>query len=203
MSQSLLLPAFYLPNISYFHVIKKHESPLLIEQYEHYPKQTFRTRTQISTANSVLDLIVPIIHGRRERQAIKDIRINYDHPWQRLHWLSIQNAYRNSAYFEFYEDDFSFFYEKKFEFLFDFNMEQLRLILKLLKIDRSIEITQEYSKESLNEIDFRTEIHPKKTSLNKNVIPYYQLFQENRGFIENLSIIDLLFSQGPQSKNYF
>lgn len=203
MSQSLLLPAFYLPNISYFHIIKQHECPLVIEQFEHYPKQTFRTRTQILTANSVLDLIIPIIHGRRERLAIKDIRINYDHPWQRLHWLSIQNAYRNSAYFEFYEDDFNYFYEKKFEFLLDFNMEQLRLILKLLKINRPIEFTHEYSGDSLNEVDFRTQIHPKKPSLNKEILPYYQLFQENRGFVENLSIVDLLFSQGPQAKNYF
>jgi len=80
---------------------------------------------------------------------------------------------------------------------------QLRLILKLLKIDRPIEFTQEYVEKPINEIDFRKEIHPKKTLLNKDILPYYQLFQENSGFVENLSIIDLLFSQGPQSKNYF
>lgn len=202
MSTGLLLPAFYLPNISYFQTIKNTDSHIIIEKFEHFPKQTFRTRTQIATANGVLDLIVPIIHGKKERVAMKDVRINYDHPWQRLHWLSLQTAYRSSPYFEFYEDDFRIFFERKYEFLFDFNVEQLQLILKLLKWNKEIVFTESYIAESPNDMDYRAVIHPKQPSLLKKPKSYYQLFEDKNGFRPDLSIIDLIFSQGPQSKNY-
>jgi len=202
MSKGILLSALYLPNISYFHSIRNNEGPIIIDQYEHFLKQSFRSRTEIATANGVLDLIVPIIHGKRDRVAMKDVRINYDHPWQRLHWLSIQSAYRNSAYFEYYEDDFKVFYEKEYDLLLDYNVEQLHLILKLLKLNREIVFTEEYESLASNEIDYRLAIHPKKPSLISSQKPYYQLFEDKNGFHSDVSIIDLLFSQGPQSKNY-
>lgn len=202
MSQDLLLPVLYLPNISYFKTIKDWEGDISLERFENFPKQTFRTRTQIATANGILELIIPIVHGKKERVAIKDIRINYDHPWQRLHWLSLQTAYRSSAYFEFYEDDLAPFYEKKYEFLMDFHVEQLQTLLKLLKMKKEIHFTEAYTRESPQEIDYRSAIHPKLKSLLVEPQPYYQLFSDKNGFQPNLSIIDLLFSQGPQAKKF-
>lgn len=201
MSSGLLLPAFYLPNVSYFHAIKQNDQPIVIEQFENYPKQTFRTRTQIGTANGVLNLIVPIVHGRKERVRMHEVKINYDHPWQRLHWLSIQTAYRSSAYFEYYEDDFSAFYEKEYELLLDYNTEQIKLILKLLKLNREISYSTSYT-DVESGIDYRNAIHPRQPSPMIDPKPYYQVFEEKTGFIPNLSIIDLLFSQGPQAKNF-
>lgn len=203
MTEGILLPALYLPNISYFQAIKNNEGPIIIEQYENFPKQTFRTRTEIATANGILNLMVPIVHGKKMRVRMKDVQINYDHPWQRLHWLSIQTAYRSSPYFEYYEDDFKIFYDREYDLLLDYNVEQLKLILKLLKLNREIIFTEKYDSESPNEIDYRTAIHPKKPSLIVSQKPYYQLFEDNNGFQEDISIIDLLFSQGPQSKNFF
>lgn len=203
MAQGLLLPAFYLPNISYFQAIKRHNGPIELERFEHFPKQTFRNRTRIATAGGALTLTVPIQHGRKDRVAVKDIRINYDHPWQRLHWLSMQTAYRSSAYFEFYEDDLRPFYQKHFTYLFDFHLQQLQLILKLLKIDRDIQFTDAYHPEVGQGVDYRNQLHPKRPSLLENQPPYYQLFQEKHGFLPDLSIVDLLFNQGPESKHYF
>ncbi len=201
MESQLLLPAFYLPPVSYFYVIQQYDRPILIEQFEHYPKQTYRTRTKIATANGVLDLIVPILHGRKEHVPVKDIRINYDHDWQRLHWLSLQTAYRSSAYFEYYEDDFAVFYRRPFEFLLDYNVAQLDLVLKCLKISRSIHFTESYQS-FCGTLDFRESIHPKKSSVLQNPKPYYQVFEDKHGFIPDLSIVDLLFNQGPHSKNW-
>ena len=203
MSKGLLLPALYLPNISYLQAIKNNEGPILIEQFENFPKQTYRTRSEIATANGILNLYVPIVHGRKERVVMKDVKINYDHPWQRLHWLSLQTAYRSSPYFEYYEDDFKQFYDKEYELLLDYHVDQLKLILKLLKLNREISFTEKYEAVHSDELDYRSEIHPKKPSLITNQKPYYQVFEEKTGFIPNLSIIDLLFSQGPQSKNFF
>lgn len=201
MEPQLLLPAFYLPPVSYFHIIQQSTQPLLLERFEHYPKQTYRTRAKIASANGVLDLIIPIVHGRKEHVPMKDIRINYDFNWQRLHWLSLQTVYRNSAYFEYYEDDFARFYQQKHDFLFDFNVEQLELLLKCMKINRSIDFTATYTTKQ-EPLDFRDAIHPKQPTLLERPKPYYQVFEEKHGFLPDLSAVDLLFNQGPQSKNY-
>ena len=132
---------------------------------------------------------------------MKDVKIAYDHEWQRLHWLSLQTAYRSSAYFEYYEDDFKPFYTRKFDYLFDFNLAQLELVLKCLKIKRTIGFTDTYEKDYGN-LDFRHVIHPKKASIYPNPKPYYQIFEDRHGFLANLSVIDLIFNQGPQSKMY-
>ena len=201
MSNSIILSASYLPPVSYFHAIAQSEGEIVLDKYEHFPKQTYRNRTKIATANGTLDLIVPIQHGRKERIAMKDVRITYDHEWQRLHWLSLQTAYRSSPYFEFYEDDFRPFYEQKHEFLFDFNLAQLDLVLKCLKLKRKISFTESFEK-TYDVPDFRNLIHPKKESVMQNPKSYYQIFEERNGFIADISIIDLIFNQGPQSKNY-
>lgn len=202
MSTQLLLSATYLPPVSYFHAIYKHDFPIVLDKYEHYPKQTYRTRAKIATANGILELFVPIIHGRKEHVAMKEVRINYDHDWQRLHWQSLQTAYRSSAYFEFYEDEFARFYEKKSEFLFDYNLSQLELILKLMKINKSISFTDSYKNTPPDMLDYRSLIHPKRPSIFEAPKPYFQVFNDRLGFIPELSIIDLIFNQGPQSKNY-
>ncbi len=202
MTEQLLLPAFYLPNVSYFQAIYQHKGSICIEQHEHFPKQTYRTRTQIGTANGKLDLIIPIVHGKKDHVAVKDIRINYDHPWQRLHWLSIQTAYRSSAYFEYYEDDFLPFYKKEFTYLLDFHLEQLELLLRLLKIKRDISMSESYVKHIESEIDWRTDATPRKKDILPAANPYYQVFEEKTGFVSHLSIIDLLFNQGPQSRSF-
>ncbi|MBL1409322.1 WbqC family protein [Sphingobacterium faecale] len=201
MSNPVLLSANYLPPVSYFHAIAQNTGTILLDQHEHFPKQTYRSRTHIATANGILDLMIPIQHGRKEHVAMKEVKISYDHDWQRLHWASIQTAYRSSAYFEYYEDEFAPFYERQFEFLFDFNREQLELMLRLLKIQREIQCTDRYVK-NYEGLDFRTSIHPKKASLYANPKVYYQVFEEKTGFQSNVSIIDLLFNQGPQSKMY-
>lgn len=202
MNTHLILPAFYLPPISYIHVVAKSQLPIKIEQYEHFPKQTFRTRAAIHMANGKLDLIIPVVKGSREHTKLKDVRINYEAGWQRLHWMSLQTAYRSSAYFEYYEDDFAIFYEKKYGFLLDYNMEQLHLILKLLKINREITFTESYKTDYDSALDFRENIHPKKDRGFFNAKPYYQVFEDKNGFLSDLSIVDLLFNQGPQSKQF-
>lgn len=202
MPNTILLSGLYLPPIAYFHAIHKHDLSVKVDQHEHFQKQTFRNRTHIGTANGVLELFVPIQHGRKEHRAMKDVQISYDHDWQRLHWMSIQTAYRTSAYFEYYEDDFHAFYNQKYKFLFDYNLQQLALIFKTLKIKRTIELTDSFHKEYDDALDMRNLIHPKRESVYAAQKPYYQLFEDRTGFVPNLSIIDLIFNQGPQSKSF-
>ncbi len=197
----LIAPAFYLPPVSYFKAIRSFGNPILIEQYEHFPKQTYRTRASIHSANGKLDLIIPVKKGSNGHTAMKDVRISYDANWQRLHWLSLQTSYRTSAFFEYYEHEFVSFYEKEYEFLLDYNMELFDLLCRLLKLEVSWATTTHYEAEYAGAIDLRTVIHPKMQPF-RQVEPYYQVFANKNGFLEDLSIVDLLFNQGPHSKNY-
>lgn len=202
MTQQLLLPILYLPPISYFHAIAKGGNEIVLDQHEHFPKQTYRTRTSIATANGILDLTVPIIHRRKDHVPMQNIRINYDHQWQRLHWLSLQAAYRRSAYFEYYEDDFAHFYEQKYERLIDFNVELLQVLLKCLKLQKNISLSTSFEDYRNDGTDLRQIIHPKRESIIPIQKEYFQVFGEKNGFLKDMSIVDLLFNQGPQSKNF-
>lgn len=200
MNKATIFPLFYLPPIHYFTALKQSQGEILLEIHEHFPKQTYRNRASIHSPNGKLDLIVPVERGAEVHRPIKDVRIIYEFNWQRIHWLSLQTSYRSSAFFEFYEDDFAPFYEKKWDFLIDYNQELFTLISRLLKLDFSYTPTTEY-KIVATELDFRKTIHPKKNLL-ISASPYYQVFEDRNGFIEKLSIVDLLFNQGPHTRNH-
>ena len=201
IEKGAVLPMFYLPPVEYFAELNIYNPDFLIERHEHFPKQTYRNRANIYSPDGLLTLVVPVVKGSKTHTSVKDVKISYDFNWQRLHWLSLQGCYRRSAYFEYYEDEFAIFYEAKEVFLFDLNEKLLRMLLKLLKINAHIKYTYTYEAHYSHLKDFRESIHPKKLSQFRQK-PYYQLFEDRHGFLKNLSIVDLLFNQGPQSINY-
>jgi hypothetical protein len=205
MESGIILSSSYLPSIQYYVELLRCKGAILIEAMEHYPKQTYRNRAVIYTANGPLLLSIPIKKGSGEHTLTKEVRISNDHPWQRMHWMSIETAYRSSAYFEFYEEELRPFYEKKYDLLIDFNTELFEYLNKLLKLELLINFTTEYTKHyPLQVTDFRNTFDPRTTPLITLPIlkPYYQVFSEKHGFIPNLSIIDLIFNCGPDSKKY-
>ncbi|MDB4918550.1 WbqC family protein [Mucilaginibacter sp.] len=201
IEKGAVLPMFYLPPVEYFVRLNTYKPDILIESEEHFPKQTYRNRANVYTPDGVLTLTVPVIKGSKNHTKIKDVKISYDFEWQRLHWLSLQACYRRSAYFEYYEDELVPFYEKKFNFLFDYNEQLLQFILKAMKIKLELKYTKSYEAEYPNLADYRNTISPKhETDIEQK--PYFQVFEDRKGFIKNLSIVDLLFNQGPHSVNY-
>ncbi|GAA4310981.1 WbqC family protein [Mucilaginibacter gynuensis] len=201
IDKGAVLPLFYLPPVEYFTQFNTYKPHIFIEQEEHFPKQTYRNRANIYSPDGVLTLVVPVIKGSKNHTKIKDVRISYDFRWQRLHWMSLQTCYRRSAYFEYYEDDFVPFYEKKIDFLFDYNQQLFELLLKLLKIKTELNFTPTYEAGYEGVIDLRSAFNAKK-SYTEGHKPYFQVFDERSGFIPNLSIVDLLFNQGPQALSY-
>ena len=201
MEKGAIFPLFYHPPIEYVTRLIQHKDNILIDKHEHFPKQTFRNRASVHSANGKLDLIVPVIKGSNVHTPVKDVRISHEFNWQREHRMSLQTAYRSSAYFEFYEDDLMPFYERKWTFLYDYNEEILQFLLKALKLNISYTVSSEYNSFYPAMDDYRESIHPKKApsiELNR----YFQVFEEKNGFLPNLSILDLLFNQGPQSSKY-
>ena len=202
IEKGALLPMFYLPPVAWFSKFKTYQSDILLEAEEHFPKQTYRNRANIYSPDGVLSLVVPVVKGSKVHTKAKDVRISYDFRWQRLHWMSLESCYRRSAYFEFYEDALAPFYQKQFDFLFDFNEELLNLLLKSVKISASPQKTESYEPVYPPGVtDLRHSFSSKKES-DLEQKPYFQVFEERHGFIKNLSIVDLLFSQGPHAINY-
>ncbi|RDC57666.1 hypothetical protein DU508_01515 [Pedobacter chinensis] len=202
MQNTAILPLFYLPPVGYFSLLQRVGQDFLIEKHEHLAKQTYRNRASIYSPNGKLDLTVPLVKGSKTHTKMKDVRISYDFNWQRLHWLSLETCYRSSAYFEYYEDELSRFYKEKFEFLFDYNLELMEWLNKKLKLSVTLNTTTSYEDEIVPELDFRGMMNPKKTDDIVNNKPYYQVFEDRHQFLPNLSIVDLLFNQGPQARLY-
>lgn len=195
---NILLPVFYLPPISWFSVFLNPENEILFEQFEHFPKQTYRNRANIYGANGKLSLIIPISHnGKRE---LKDIEISYREDWRNLHWKSIKTAYQSSPYFEFYEDKLRKVFEIKEQNLLDFNLKALEVIQQILKTEKAWSLNAEYIKNP-QEINFREKFSAKNPS-EFEVEEYYQTFSDKSGFLEDLSILDLICNKGPESLTY-
>ena len=202
MQSSAIFPLFYLPPVSYFSGLKAFNYDFLLEREEHFPKQTYRNRARIYSPNGDLDLIIPVIRGSKVHTKIKDVKISNDFNWQRLHWKSFESCYRNSAYFEYYEDEFAQFYQKKYDWLFEYNLELLNWLFKQLKTEVAPVFTAAYVKDISADLDFRSKIHFKKPVVEVDLKPYFQVFDDRFGFKPNLSIVDLLFNQGPQARSY-
>jgi hypothetical protein len=201
IEKGAVLPLFYLPPVEYFSKLNAYKPDILIEREEHFPKQTYRNRANIYSPDGVLPLVVPVVKGSKMHTKVKDVKISYDFNWQRLHWMSLQACYRRSAYFEYYEDGLAPFYEKTFSFLFDYNEQLLQFILKSIKMRLELNYTERYEAEYTTITDFRSSITPKKESGFEQK-EYMQVFDERMGFQKNLSIVDLLFNQGPHAMNY-
>lgn len=201
---NIYLSSAYLAPIQYYSKFVN-GSEIIIEKNDSYLKQTYRNRCIIASANGPISLSIPVIHSSLEKTLMKDIRIAEHGNWQHMHWNAIISAYNSTPFFEYYQDDFYPFYHKKYAFLFDFNEELQNLILNLLNIDLpKIMCTSEYKTEITDGSDLRDVIHPKKDwkVLDPDFIsqPYYQVFVRKYGFLENLSIIDLLFNMGNESQ---
>jgi hypothetical protein len=202
IEKGAVLPMFYLPPVEYFAKLNTYKADILIESEEHFPKQTYRNRADICSPDGRLTLVVPVIKGSKNHTQIKDVKISYDFRWQRLHWMGLQACYRRSAYFEYYEDDFAVFYEKRYTYLFEYNEELLHFLLRSIKVPVTLNYTTSYESQHPELADFRNSMSPKKVT-DFEQKPYFQVFEERNGFLKNLSIVDLLFNQGPQSAGYF
>ena len=194
----LLIEMQYLGSISYYRELLRYEE-ILFEAHENFEKSTYRNRCYIASPNGKLRLTIPVEGGKGQRALYSDIKIDYEQDWQKMHWQSLTSCYRNSPYFEFYEDRFEPFYTQRFEKLFDFNRQMMNLILELLKIDLKMEFTVDYQKQYADTEDFRSKILPAKPQ--EPFIKYRQVFEDKTGFIPDASIIDILFSEGPHAKD--
>ena len=199
----ILLTSAYLAPVQYYTKLYA-ASQVIEERYDHYVKQTYRNRCIIAGPNGPQALTFPIEHTELAKPCTRDIRMSDHGNWRHLHWNALVSSYDKSPYFEYYADDFRPFYEKRYDYLVDFNEGLRRTVCELLGLTPSIEISAAYvDAAQLGADDFRETIRPKVDfQLDKTfkAIPYYQVFSQKNGFLPNLSILDLLFNMGPESR---
>jgi hypothetical protein len=198
-TKSIFSSQYLAPIEYYFQLINNKDA--IIDVYENFVKQTYRNRCCILSPNGIQNLTVPLVKSR-QRKLTKNMLIAYDENWRKMHWKSLEAAYRSSPYFEYYEDEFyPFYHDKNYKYLIDFSWELEQKIIELLSIDvTQIKSSQYISDEHLKN-DFRNSFSPKiETKLKFN--PYIQVFSDRNGFAPNMSIVDLLFNEGPNAVNY-
>jgi hypothetical protein len=196
----LFLPSYF-PSISHFVAMIQSER-IVFEMEDNFQKQTNRNRTYIYSPNGIQLLNIPVKHSKLTHQKTKEIKIENDFDWQKQHFKSLEAAYRSSPFFEYFEDDISPFFEKKHAFLMDLNFETFELISKCMRLKLEYATTTEYFHEpNPNEfLDFRSLANGKKDSSQFEVYP--QVFDDKHGFLNNLSVLDLLFNEGRFAMDY-
>ena len=196
-----ILHPSYFPSISHFAAIAQSES-ITFEVEDNFQKQTNRNRTYIYSPNGIQLLNIPVKHSKETHQKTKDIRIETDFDWQKQHFKSLEAAYRSSPFFEFFEDDIRIIFEKKHDFLLDLNFETLAIVTKCFRMKLEFDTTSEYfhDVDTNKTMDFRSLINGKKDlSIFES---YKQVFDDKHGFINNLSVLDLLFNEGKYAMDY-
>lgn len=201
MAKEVLLQSMYWGPVHYYTKVYN-ASALIIEQHDHYAKQTYRNRCDIVSANGKMSLTVPVEKRKNPKTPVKDIRLFSEYSWQRVHIKSLETAYNSTPFFEYYFDDVLPVLTKKWDFLIDLNAATLEALFFMLdkRIPFSLSKSYEVEPESL---DLRNTILPKndayKNDADFSPKPYYQVFSDKYGFLENLSILDLLFNMGPET----
>lgn len=195
-----LIELHYLPSVPYFAALCSAEK-IIIEKCEHFEKQSYRNRCHILTAQGVERLILPLT-SKHGKVLITEVRIDYSQKWLNNHWRTIESAYRSSPFFEFYADDLYKILFRQHSFLYDLNFELLTICLKWLKFDVTVQESMSYEKVPANGImDLRNVIHAKKPEL---YAPYFEPIQYQQvfgnKFAEGLSLLDLVFCEGPDSR---
>jgi WbqC-like protein len=194
----LLHPTYFAPIVQYVAIAKSKE--IIFEIEDNFQKQTYRNRCFIYTANGKHLLNVPIQHTKGIKQKTKDVKIDYKDDWHILHLKTLQTAYSSSPFFEFYIDDLSLIFEKRVPFLLDLNLKCHEFVMNSLQLNNPTSKTIVYNK-APNYFDARN-LAIAKSNQKFNFERYIQVFEQNHGFISNLSILDLLFMEGPNTLNY-
>ncbi len=199
--KNIVIHPSYFPSISHY-VAMAQADCITFEMEDNFQKQTNRNRTYIYSPNGIQLLNIPVKHSKEIHQKTKDIRIETDFDWQKQHFKSLEAGYRSSPFFEYFEDEIRPIFEKKHTFLMDLNFETMDIVSKFLRMKFEYKTTTEYFHEvDVNAVlDFRTLVDGKKDD--SQFEPYTQVFDDKHGFLNNLSILDLVFNEGKYALDY-
>ena len=195
---ALFIPTYFSTISQYTSIVKS--NTITFEAEGNYQKQSYRNRCYIFGANGKQLLNIPISNTNKISGKIKmrDVVVENSN-WQRQHYKSLTTAYNHSPFFEFYKDDLQFIFTKKYKYLLDINIDSFHFINDALELSKKYNISKAYNENAIN--DFRYHAVVKNDNKSRST-PYIQMLEAENGFLENLSILDLLFMEGPNSINF-
>lgn len=198
----VLIESQYFPNLAYFNVLSR-AGEVIVDVHEHYEKQTFRNRTVINGANGPLNLSIPVQH-HHPKMVMNEVQVDFRQKWVNTHWRAIQSAYGKAPFFDYYADYFKDIVYSGADDLLSYNKSILSLCLKLLQLDTKLSYSDNYFETVPNDFeDYRSVIHPKKKQGNMAGFEpkvYTQIFGTD--FVPNLSVLDVLFCEGPNALEF-
>lgn len=213
----MLLSTAFFPPVSWFAAAAKDWGRVVVtnpssfcdvylEAHENFQKQSYRNRCIIASANGPEAISVPVVHdGDIFHTPITEIRVDYKDQWVKKAWRAIESAYSTSAYFEYYKDDIYAILSSGIPTLWDLNLRIIEFFIQKIRLGIHIVPTESYASAG-NALDYRNVIHPKRqNTILKDLDmekPYFQVFAGKYGFQSDLSVMDLLFNEGPQSLLY-
>ncbi len=197
--KKILIHPSYFPSVSHFVAIAQADL-VTFEMEDHFQKQTNRNRMYIYSPNGIQLLNIPVKHSTEPHQKIKEVRLETAFDWQKQHFKSLEAAYRTSPFFEYFEDDIRVVFEKKHTFLMDLNLETMALVSKCLGLEFDYNESEEYFHMVTDKADYRGLVNGKKDL--SIFDPYTQVFGDKHGYLNNLSILDLLFNEGRYALDY-
>ena len=213
----MLLSTAFFPPVSWFAAAAKDWGRVVVtnpssfcdvylEAHENFQKQSYRNRCIIASANGPEAISVPVVHdGDIFHTPITEIRVDYKDQWVKKAWRAIESAYSSSAYFDYYKDDIYAILSSGIPTLWDLNLRIIEFFIQKIRLGIHIVPTESYASAG-NALDYRNVIHPKKqNTILKDLDmekPYFQVFAGKYGFQSDLSVMDLLFNEGPQSLLY-
>jgi hypothetical protein len=195
----LLIDYQYFGTVNYYKMLFKFKY-IEFEEYEHYQKGSFRNRTIIPGANGLIPLSVPLQNGRDQRALFRDIKISYKDNWVLQHTRALDACYMRAPFYEFYRDNLFALLASQEEYLMDLDRKLIQWVLKMMKANLTISFSTSYQKELSTDLqDGRNQLLPNQTNSFGEQVQYAQVFEDRIGFQPNMSILDLLFCNGPSS----
>jgi hypothetical protein len=189
----------YFMDINYFKNLISYTN-LTFPSFEIYRKTDFLNRCRIAGANGPILLTVPLEKGRNQRTVLKEVKICNEEKWQLRQWKAIRSSYNGSPWFGYYADDLSGLFSKRFDLLVDWNTACFQWVADKFGLNFKIALLENEppQEQSLVITDLRNRSETMSRT-GQPVIRYVQVFENKTGFIPNLSVLDLLFCQGPKT----
>lgn len=189
-----ILSTAYWPPVDYLLAIQSAQA-VLLEEHEHYIKQSYRNRTIICGANGPENLIVPIVLPKGSHTPITQARIDYAIAWPRQHLQAITSAYGKSPFFIHFFPQVKQLLEPHYPTVLQLNQTILTFLLRHFDLSTPIKPTTSYQASyPAPTLDLRYTLHPKRPR--PCPLRYFQQFEPRYDFLPNASALDLLFQRG-------
>lgn len=215
----------YIPWKGYFDLINMVDDFILYDDMQ-YTRRDWRNRNRIKTPLGTKWITIPVEVKGKYFQKINETIVS-DNNWSKNHWTQIKQNYSNSKYFAFYKEELESLYLNSNEiYLSKINYEFIKLICNFLDIETNIIFSSDFvlvdgKTDKLVDIcsqlnanvyvsgpSAKNYLEEDKFCINNIEVEwinyngykeYNQLFSP---FCHEVSILDLIFNEGSNSKKF-